>query len=87
MTAGTTGVRRLFARAAAHGGLRSDEDDGGGSAGDVVAGGVAGLSIGAEGGFASVLGAGRNGPLIPHAVTPQSIADISATASAPRRLN
>ena len=68
-------------------GLRSDDDDGGGSAGDVVAGGVAGLSIGGGGGVASVLGAGRSGPLMPHPVTPQSIASASAIASAPRRLN
>jgi hypothetical protein len=69
-------------------GLRSDDDDGGGSAGDVVAGGVAGLSIGGgEGGVAWVFGAGRSGPLMPHALTPQSIASASALVSAPRRLN
>jgi hypothetical protein len=78
-------ARRAHGRGGA--GLRSDEDDGGGSAGDVVAGGVAGLSIGAGGGVASVFGAGRSGPLMPHAVTPQSIASASAIVSALRRLN
>ena len=68
-------------------GVRSDEDDGGGSAGDVAAGGVAGLSIRAGGGVASVFGAGRSGPLMPHAATPQVIASTSATVSALRRLN
>ena len=69
-------------------GLGSDEHDGGGSAGDVVAGGVAGLSIGGgEGGVAWVFGAGRSGPLMPHAVTPQSSASASAIVIAPRRLN
>jgi hypothetical protein len=54
----------------------------------VVAGGVAGLSMGGgEGGVASVFGAGRSGPLMPHALTPQSSASASAIVSAPRRLN
>ena len=54
----------------------------------MVGGGVAGLSIGGgEGGVAWVFGAGRSGPLMPHAVTPQSSASASAIVIAPRRLN
>jgi len=79
-------ARRAHGRGGA--GLRSDEDDGGGSAGDVVAGGVAGLSIGGgEGGVASVFGGARSGPLMPHALTTPSIASASAIVSALRRLN
>jgi hypothetical protein len=59
-------------------------DDGGGSAGEVVRGGVAGLSIGGAGGFGdtAVLGAGRSGPLMPQPPTLAAIAAISAAASA-----
>jgi hypothetical protein len=86
------GHRHFVTALRAHGlgavGVRSDEDDGGGSAGEVAAGGVAGLSIGAGGGGAvSGFGAGRSGPLMPHAATPQLIASASAIVSALRRLN
>jgi hypothetical protein len=43
------------------------------------------LSIGGGGGVATAFGAGRSGPLIPHAATLASIAASSVARTAPRK--
>jgi len=55
---------------------------GGGRAGDVVAGGVAGFVVADGGGTAALFGGGRNGPLMPQAAMPATSAQVAAMRSA-----
>jgi hypothetical protein len=55
---------------------------GGGSAGDVVGGGVGGLAFGAVESLAGALfGGGRNGPFTPHATSAATTSTIVAARS------
>jgi len=62
--------------------------DGGGSAGDVVAGGVAGFAVAGDAGCAGTdFGGGRSGPLMPQAVVPAARAAAIAARSAHVRMD